>query len=401
VLIEPVSPELVSRVTGRTESLFAADMRANAKALADAIAAARILVIGASGSIGSAVVKLLATMQPAGLVLVDLNENTLADLTRSLRSGPLRLPADFSTSAAAFGSPGFRRFLASANPFDVVFNFAALKHVRSERDPYSLMRMIETNVFAVESLLELSARPGQRLFSVSSDKAVWPTSLMGATKRWMERVLAEPSALTCTSARFANVAFSRGSLLHAFLERIEQKQPLAAPDNIKRYFISHTEAAELCLLAAFLGEPGEIFVPKLDPEHDSLSLEEATRRVLAFYDFEALPCASETEAKSFNAELGGSPHRWPCYFSPADTSGEKPYEELFYADEHLDGGRFAAIAVARLQPLPGGLLREARNSVEAIVPAREWSKSRIVDAIRLAVPELRHVERNRSLDAKF
>src|SRR5215510_209476 len=291
VLIEPVPPGLVSQITGRKRSLFHADMEKNRRALAQACSCARVLVIGAAGSIGSAVVKLLALLEPAALVLVDMNENSLADLVRALRAGTYRLPQDFATSVAMFGTPGFERFLRAAGPFQVMFNFAALKHVRSERDPFSLMRMIETNVFAVEDLGRSAASRGARLFSVSSDKAVFPSSLMGATKRWMERVLAESSNAACASARFANVAFSNGSLLHAILERLEQRQPVAAPDNIRRYFISHTEAAELCLLAGFLGRSAEIFVPRLDPMRDSLLLDEAVRRVLAFRGLEAVPCA--------------------------------------------------------------------------------------------------------------
>src|SRR5262249_9574899 len=225
-------------------------------------------------------------------------------------------------------------------PFQTMFNFAALKHVRSERDPFSLMRMIETNVFAVEDLRDSAASCGARLFSVSSDKAVFPSSLMGATKRWMEKVLAEPLNAACASARFANVAFSNGSLLHAIFERLEQRQPVAAPDHIRRYFISHTEAAELCLLAGFLGRRAEIFVPRLDPARDSLLLDEAARRVLAFRGLEAAPCASEAEAKSSPLLAQTATRRWPCFFSPSDTTGEKDLVELLYADEAVDTSQF-------------------------------------------------------------
>jgi FlaA1/EpsC-like NDP-sugar epimerase len=401
VLIEPVPPSLVSQITGRNRSLFHADMGKNRCALAQACSCARVLVIGAAGSIGSAVVKLLALLEPAALVLVDMNENSLADLVRALRAGPYRLPQDFATSVAMFGTPGFERFLQVAGPFQVMFNFAALKHVRSERDPFSLMRMIETNVFAVEDLVRSAASRGARLFSVSSDKAVFPSSLMGATKRWMERVLAEPSNAACASARFANVAFSNGSLLHAILERVEQRQPVAAPDNIRRYFISHTEAAELCLLAGFLGRSAEIFVPRLDPARDSLLLDEAARRVLAFRELEAAPCASEAEAKSSPLLAQTAPRGWPCFFSPSDTSGEKGHEELLYANEAIDASRFDAIDVVRSQPSPRERLGEARKAIEVIASQDSWPKAGIVDVIRHAVPELRHLELDRSLDNKL
>jgi FlaA1/EpsC-like NDP-sugar epimerase len=401
VLIEPVPPSLVSQITGRNRSLFHADMGKNRCALTQACSSARVLVIGAAGSIGSAVVKLLALLEPAALVLVDMNENSLADLVRALRAGPYRLSQDFVTSVAMFGTPGFERFLQVAGPFQVMFNFAALKHVRSERDPFSLMRMIETNVFAVEDLARSVASRGARLFSVSSDKAVFPSSLMGATKRWMERVLAEPSNAACASARFANVAFSNGSLLHAILERLEQRQPVAAPDNIRRYFISHTEAAELCLLAGFLGRSAEIFVPRLDPARDSVLLDEAARRVLAFRELEAAPCASEAEAKSSPLLAQTAPRGWPCFFSPSDTSGEKGHEELLYADEAIDASRFDAINVVRSDPSPRGRLAEARKAIEVIASQDSWPKAGIVDAIRHAVPELRHLELKRSLDNKL
>jgi FlaA1/EpsC-like NDP-sugar epimerase len=401
VLIEPVSPRLVSQITGRNRSLFHPDMERNRRALEQTCSCARVLVIGAAGSIGSAVVKLLALLQPAALILIDMNENGLADLVRALRAGPYRLPEEFATSVAMLGTPGFERFLSAAAPFQVIFNFAALKHVRSERDPFSLMRMIETNVFAVEDLRRSAATCGARLFSVSSDKAVFPSSLMGATKRWMERILAEPSNAACASARFANVAFSNGSLLHAILERLEQRQPVAAPDNIRRYFISHTEAAELCLLAGLLGRNAEIFVPRLDPTRDSLVLDEAVRRVLAFRGLEAVPCASEVAAKSSPLLAQTAPRAWPCIFSPSDTSGEKDHEELLYADEAIDASRFDAINVVRLAPSPRERLAEARQAIEAIASQDRWPKGDIVDAIQHAVPELRHLELNRSLDNKL
>jgi FlaA1/EpsC-like NDP-sugar epimerase len=401
VLIEPVPPELVTLITGRYKSIFAADIERDRKALEAECAAARVLVIGASGSIGSAAVKLIALLKPAALVLVDLNENTLADLVRVLRSGRCALPEDFSTSVVALGTPAFTRFLAASGPFQVIFNFAALKHVRSERDPFSLMRMITTNALAVEDLAHEASHWGSRLFSVSTDKAVFPTSLMGATKRWMERVLAEPSNAICTSARFANVAFSDGSLLNAILDRLSQRQPVAAPDNVRRYFMSHTEAAELCLLAGFFGGRGEIFVPKLDPERDLLRLDEAARRILKYKGFEAEPCTSEMEARTSYLLSQGNPRRWPCYFSPADTAGEKDHEELLYSDEAVDNSRYKSIAVVGSKPLPSGFLAETRRAIEAIAAQDQWSKPDVVEAIRKAVPELRHLDLSRSLDSKL
>jgi len=400
-LIEPVPPDLISLITGRQRSVFAAEIEQHQPALEKACSSARILVVGASGSIGSAVVKLLAALRPAALVLADLNENTLADLVRVLRSGCCELPRDFATSVVALGTPAFTRFLAASGPFHVIFNFAALKHVRSERDPFSLMRMIEINALAVEDLMHQASRWCSRLFSVSTDKAVFPTSLMGATKRWMERILAQQTGAICTSARFANVAFSHGSLLNAILDRVNLRQPIGAPDNVRRYFISHTEAAQLCLLAAFLGNGGEIFVPVLDPTRDSLPLDEAARRILKYNGLEAEPCASEMAAKTSSLLAQQNPRRWPCYFSPADTAGEKDHEELLYPDEAVDGSRYKAIAVVQSKPRPDGSLATARGAIEAIAAREQWSKRELVEAIRMAVPELRHVDVERSLDSKM
>src|ERR1700730_4122704 len=402
VLIEPLPPRLVSQITGRTRSLFERDMERDRRSLREACSHARVLVIGAAGSIGAAVVKLLASLAPAALVLVDMNENSLADLVRAFRAGPYRLPDDFATSVVMLGTPGFEHFLSATGPFQVIFNFAALKHVRSERDPFSLMRMLETNVFAVEDLRDNKAARGVRLFSVSSDKAVFPSSLMGASKRWMEHILAARSSHTiCTSARFANVAFSNGSLLHAILERVEQRQPVAAPNNVRRYFISHTEAAELCLLSGFLGGNAEIFVPRLDPARDSLLLDEAARRVLAVRGLEAVPCRSEAEAKLSPLLAETTPRSWPCFFAPSDTSGEKDNEELLYPDEAQDALTTEAINVVRSDPAAADRLAEARDAIEAIARQDHWPKVGMVDAIRHAVPELQHLERNRSLDSKL
>ncbi len=400
-LIEPVPPGLVARITGRERSLFLPDIEKHRRDLEEACAASRILVAGAAGSIGAATVKKLAAFRPRGLALVDTNENALADLVRLLRAGPFDLPKDFSTSVVALGSPGFARFLAAAGPFQIVFNFAALKHVRSERDAFSLMRMIETNVFAVEDLIRAAAVPSLRVFSVSSDKAVSPRNLMGATKRWMERTLAEASGAVCTSSRFANVAFSNGSLLHSILDRLAQKQPVAAPDDIRRFFIAHGEAAELCLLAALLGGNAEIFVPRLDPARAQLRLGEAARRILAYRGLEAAPCASEAEAKSSRLLNETNPKSWPCYFSPSNTSGEKDAEELLYPDEAVDAHRFGAIDVVRCTPPPAGRLAAARKAIEAIAAQSRWPKAGMVEAIRQAVPELRHLELEYSLDDKL
>ncbi|MBM3566841.1 MAG: NAD-dependent epimerase/dehydratase family protein, partial [Alphaproteobacteria bacterium] len=259
---------LLARILGRSRSLFADDVAANAAFLKAAINGARILVIGAAGSIGAAFVKQLAAFNPASLHLVDIDENDLVELVRDLRSSPLNLPPDFRTVTADFAGPEFLRYARENAPYDVLANFSALKHVRAERDVYSLARMIEVNVAALDRCLGQSDGLGfKRVFSVSTDKCVRPANLMGASKNLMEKVLfSRGGSFIATSARFANVAFSAGSLLEGFERRLAKGQPIAGPSDVKRYFISHEEAAQLCLLACFLGEDRQVFFPKLSEE---------------------------------------------------------------------------------------------------------------------------------------
>jgi FlaA1/EpsC-like NDP-sugar epimerase len=382
--------------------MFQEDVEANTAALRKSVAADRILVVGASGSIGSAFVKLLAAYSPRALALADINENSLADLVRDLRSAGIALPRDFRSTVAPFGSPAFARFTAEAGPFQAAFNFSALKHVRTERDAFGLMRMIETNALALEDFAHArGVSEGGRLFSVSTDKAVRPTNLMGATKRWMEKILAGTPGVTATSARFANVAFSAGSLPHAFLRRLELRQPLAAPSDVRRYFISHLEAAQLCLLAGYLGRHGEVFVPRLDPERDALAMTEVARRVLALHGLEPELCADESAAKASALLAQPDAKRWPCVFSPADTAGEKDLEELAYPDEPLDTQRFRAVAVARQAQPDARALAQARRTVLEIAAGATWPKERLIEAIRTAAPELHHRDAARSLDEKM
>ncbi len=400
--IEPVPHELVALVTGRQRSMFNADIAASEGKLLDTARAARILVVGAAGSIGSAFVRALLDFEPREIALLDIDENGLADLVRDLRSGGYRVPERFSTAVIGLGTLALARFLGEHGPFDIVLNFAALKHVRSERDPFSLMRMIETNVLGVAELLGEASRGTNRLFSVSSDKAVWPSSLMGATKRWMEVVLAQPGVgPICTSARFANVAFSAGSLLSAFLDRLHKRQPIAAPSNVRRFFISHGEAAQLCLLAAFLGGRQEVFLPRLDAARDAISLDEVACRVLSFHGFKPLRCAGPEEALHFQFDGAVGGEFWPCYFAPSDTSGEKELEELSYPAEPVERSRFENAVVARLASSNRAALATAGEAVARLAQETRWRKEPMIEIIRSVVPELRHVERHASLDEKL
>lgn len=397
--------QLVPLLLRRNTSLFADDLKASARDLTSAIRDARVLVTGAAGSIGGAFVKEIARHRPAALTLIDLDENALVELVRDLRSGDSAIDGELRTLAIGLGTPEFDHFVRDAPPYTHFVNFAALKHVRSERDPQTLMRLLDTNVLALDRAIgALLARGKPKLFSVSSDKAVRPASLMGASKRWMERLLASYSGRsTVGSARFANVAFSRGSLLDGFLHRIAKRQPIAAPSDIQRYFISSAEAAELCLLAGFVGRDREVFVPRASDAMSPIGMVEVAKIVLKAHGLEAEPFGSAEEARRSDLLRQKDPTRWPCYFEESSTSGEKALEELVGPTEQVDAKRFRAIDVVTL----GGpaddadRLADARSRLVRLRDGNTWAKEDIVDIVRTAVPELDYVDRGSSLDDRM
>ena len=391
---------LLASILGRSESMFAEDMAAEAGRLADAIDGGRFLVIGAAGSIGAAFVRELTRFRPARLHLIDISENGLVELVRELRSSPVILPPDFRTASLDFGDTEFTRFALDHAPYDALINFSALKHVRAERDVYSLMRMIKVNVESLKRGLDLSGRLGlRRAFSVSTDKSVRPANLMGATKNLMEKTLfradVEPIA---SSARFANVAFSGGSLLEGFQQRLRKGQPLSAPSDVRRYFISEREAGELCLLACFLTERRQVLFPKLDANRHLLSLADIATQVLAHHGLTPHLCGSEEEA----IHARNLPKdRWPCYFSASDTTGEKMVEEFHRSIDIVDLKRYRAAAVTREEPTDPRLIDDFLAEIARLRAAPAWRKAEIVAAIRAAVPELDHRELDRDLDQKM
>lgn len=399
-----VSQQLLTRILGRSESLFQAEIESCRDQITDLLAGARLLVIGAAGSIGSAFVHELCRYPLRGLHLVDLNENSLVEVVRDLRAAGVRIPADFRTFSVDFSAPEFTALLCHES-YSHVLNFAALKHVRSERDPYTLMRLLRINVVANHNLFQAfpARRRPARIFAVSSDKAVRPASLMGASKAMMERVfLAQADQVPFSSARFANVAFSTGSLLEGFLLRIRKRQPLGAPSDVRRYFISHQEAGQLCLLAAAVGRNREIFIPSLSPDSDLKTFSEIARLVLEAHGYEALECQSDDEARRRAAALGPGDTRWPCVFLPSDTSGEKPFEEFADPAEAVDLHRFSHLGVVT-RPIDHGIgpLREAVHRISGLEQSGNWNKEDLVAAVRIAVPELEHVETRRDLDQKL
>jgi FlaA1/EpsC-like NDP-sugar epimerase len=399
-----VNEELLNKIIKRSGPMFAEDLAAHRGPIRQAIAGARVLVIGAAGSIGSAFVKQVLPYRPAGLHLVDISENNLVEVVRDLRSSPVFVPDDFKTFAVAMGSLEFDRMLAAEGPYDYMVNFSAMKHVRSERDPFSLMRMMHTNVEAVKGLLErLIEAPTKKHFSVSSDKAANPANIMGATKIFMERILlAWSDRLPFSTARFANVAFSDGSLLYGFLKRLEKRQPFAAPYDVKRYFISHEESGQLCLLACFLGENREVYFPKLSEHEDLLTFSDIAVLVLEAHGFTPDLCASEEEAKEKAARLKPGVKTWPCYFFASDTTGEKPVEEFYTAADQVNVDRYRNVGVISQPPWSDrARIDRALAAFEAIRRAPHWRKEDMVEAIRIIVPELAHEEKGRNLDQKM
>ena len=389
--------------TGRDTSLFAADLAKCGDTLRERLGGARVAVVGAAGSIGSAVVKILTEHNLAALVLFDLSENNLVELVRDLRSiDGLRLPEGFATLPIGMGSVEFARCFAEQAPFDYFLNLAAIKHVRSEKDVYCLVRMVDTNVLFLYDFLQNNPYRFRKAFSVSSDKAANPANLMGATKMAMEyALLAESDRQPFSTARFANVAFSDGSLPYGFLRRIEKRQPLSAPSDVRRYFISHREAGELCIIAAILGENRDVFFPKLQSGSDEKTFAQIAIDLLEHVGYEPCLCSSEEEARQRAAELVPT-GKWPCYFFDTDTTGEKAFEEFFVDGEDVDLDRYANLGVIRRQaPADPGPARRFLAFAEKAKNDAQVTKADYVRALQTLVPTLRHQETGRNLDQKM
>ena len=393
-----------SAVTGRRSSLFGDDLATHESQLRAGIEGKSVLVIGGAGTIGSSFIRALLPFRPARLVVVDISENGLTELTRDLRSAAGQyVPADFLTYPISFGDAVFERMLTAEGPFDIVAHFAAHKHVRSEKDRYSIEAMLENNVLSTARLLDLLLdSPPEHFFCVSTDKAANPANVMGASKKLMEEaVLAYAAELPATTARFANVAFSNGSLPAGFLERLAKHQPLAAPSDVLRYFVSPEESGQLCLLACITGEPGDIFFPRLE-QPQMMTFSSIADALLERLGYEAVQCASEDEARTLAASLGPGDTRWPVYYFTSDTSGEKGFEEFFTNTETVDWERFTALGVVKgrtSQDVAG--IRQLGSDLRGLFAQPELSKEEIVAVLTRLVPTFHHVETGRSLDQKM
>lgn len=394
----------IRQIIGRDRDLFADDIAAHEAEISDAVRGSRILLFGGAGSIGKEVAAQLFKRNPAALHIVDVSENNMVELVRDLRSSlgyndgeTLFLPLDM-------GSVETRAFLGDQAPYDYVLNLAAMKHVRSEKDAFSLMRMIKTNVLDTLETLEFAQATGARkYFAVSTDKAKNPANLMGATKRIMEDVLFRDDRVPVSTARFANVAFSDGSLLHGFRQRIAKRQPLSAPRAIRRYFVTGPESGLLCLASLVLGSHREIFFPNLDAELELLTFSEIAVRFLQSQGFEPYEVASEDEARTRVEELAAQ-RKWPCHFFDSDTSGEKPFEEFFSSDDDVDWKRFGDLGVIRAPALGDGEQQRVQRFLDRVTALRDagsWQKTDLVETIYEACPDLAHVETGRFLDNRM
>lgn len=395
---------IAENVTGREKSLFLADIEANKDKLRSEIEGKKVLVIGGAGSIGSSYIKAILPFRPSQLVVVDLNENGLAELTRDLRSTEgMFIPEDYKTYTLNFDDPIFTRIFKENDGFDIVANFSAHKHVRSEKDRNSVQALLENNVIKAKRLLDLLAtNPPRHFFCVSTDKAANPVNVMGASKRIMEDlIMAYADRFKVTTARFANVAFSNGSLPAGFMERVMKHQPLAAPKDVKRYFVSPEESGQICMLASILGKNGEIFFPKLGKEK-MMTFSTICDRFLDKLGYEKVECSSDEEARRYAANMPEDTKKWPVVYFNSDTTGEKDFEEFVVEGEESDTERFAALGVvvnAKRKPLEE--VEKFLDKLEATFSDPGFTKADVVEAIKTFVPNFEHEEKGKNLDQKM
>lgn len=374
---------------GRDSTLFDADLLAHKSTIENSAVNSKFLVIGGAGTIGQSVTKEIFKLSPKLLHVVDISENNLVELVREIRSTIGYTKGEFKTFAIDCGSESFKYFFKTKGPYDYIFNLSALKHVRSERDEFTLMRMVEVNILNTLSTLKLAKDSGcKKYFCVSTDKAANPANMMGASKRIMEMFLMRESMnIDISMARFANVAFSDGSLLHGFNQRIQKKQPIAAPQDVKRYFITPSESGSLCILSGLLGENRDIFFPKLSKNLNLITFKEIAIRYLKQLGFEPLICSSEDEAREV-VEKSIELKEWPCYFFESDTTGEKSFEEFYTDSEILDLAKFETVGIIKNQAsYDDEKLDRFLKGVSDLKIKETWSKQDILSLFFELMPE--------------
>ena len=388
---------------GREKALFSNDIENHEDELKSIVSSSSFLVLGGAGSIGQAVTKEIFKRNPQKLHVVDISENNMVELVRDIRSSFGYINGDFQTFALDIGSIEYDAFIKADGKYDYVLNLSALKHVRSEKDPYTLMRMIDVNVFNTEKTMKQAAENGsKKYFCVSTDKAANPVNMMGASKRIMEMFLMRRSAdIAISTARFANVAFSDGSLLHGFNQRIQKRQPIVAPRDIKRYFVIPKESGELCLMSCIFGENRDIFFPKLSEALHLITFADIAVKYLANLGYKPHLCESEDEARELAQTL---PEKglWPCLFTDSDTTGEKDFEEFFTDNETLDMERFDNLGVIKNEALyDPELVNEFEQTIDKLKQNQAWTKDEIVELFFKMIPDFGHKETGKYLDSKM
>lgn len=393
----------VLNLIGRNRELFTDDINRHEKELASIVSQSKFLVIGGAGSIGQAVTKEIFKRNPQKLHVVDISENNMVELVRDIRSSLGYINGDFQTFALDIGSIEYDAFIEADGDYDYVLNLSALKHVRSEKDPYTLMRMIDVNIFNTDKTIRQSIQKGtKKYFCVSTDKAANPVNMMGASKRIMEMFLMRGSEdISISTARFANVAFSDGSLLHGFNQRIQKQQPIVAPNDIKRYFVIPKESGELCLMSCLLGENRDIFFPKLSESLHLITFADIAVKYLEGLGFEPVLCSTEEEARTLVDTLPKQ-KKWPCLFTGSDTTGEKDFEEFFTEKEILDIDRFVNLGVIKNDLyVEQEKIERFSQAIKEMRVARKWTKEQIVDLFFQMIPDFGHKETGKYLDAKM
>ncbi len=391
-------------ITKREDSFFLEDIKNQHGLLSEKIKNKSILVIGGAGTIGSSFIKAILPFEPSKLYVIDNNENGLTELTRDLRStlGQF-IPKEYITYPMNFGDPVFEKMFINEGPFHIVANFAAHKHVRSEKDKYSIESMIDNNVFKAKRLLDLLCdyKP-EHFFCVSTDKAANPVNIMGASKKLMEDVILSYSQDICiTTARFANVAFSNGSLLDGYIQRLMKCQPISCPSDVKRFFVSPEESGQICMLACLLGQSGDIFFPKL-AEDTMVNFKDITEAFFNALGIKSKICFSEQEAKEYvySTDLE---KEYPVYYFESDTSGEKLYEEFYTDSDDLDMENYISLGIIKNAPIKDKLsINKTINDLKVLMSSnKSYDKSSIVKALNQYLPNFEHIETGKSLDQKM
>jgi len=388
---------------GRSKALFNEDLGLREEELCSIVSQSSFLVLGGAGSIGQAVTKEIFKRNPEKLHVVDISENNMVELVRDIRSSLGYIDGDFQTFALDIGSVEYDAFFSADGKFDYILNLSALKHVRSEKDPYTLMRMIDVNVFNTDKTISQAIKSGaKKYFCVSTDKAANPVNMMGASKRIMEIFLMRRSEeIDISTARFANVAFSDGSLLHGFNQRLQKSQPLVAPSDIKRYFVTPSESGVLCLMSCIFGENRDVFFPKLSDSLHLTTFSDIAVKYLSQQGYEAFECQSEDEARNLVCSLPEE-GKWPCLFTSSDTTGEKDFEEFFTENEQLDMERFENLGVIKnVAGFDADLINKFEVAIASMKDKRAWTKQEIVELFFEMIPGFGHKETGKYLDGKM